>query len=81
MHDADALPARRGDPSEYPDASGPGFLHLKFFPAGFGDILGPHSSIFDAPLTRVTPADGGGVYARVVSWYDNEWGYSNGSRI
>ena len=38
------------------------------------DIIGnPHSSIFDALSTK---ADGDG-YVRVVSWYDNEWGYSN----
>ena len=38
------------------------------------DIIGnPHSSIFDA---RSTYASGDG-YARIVSWYDNEWGYSN----
>ena len=38
------------------------------------DIIGnPHSSIFDA-LSTITEADG---YVRVVSWYDNEWGYSN----
>ena len=38
------------------------------------DIIGnPHSSIFDALSTRV----GGNGYAKVVSWYDNEWGYSN----
>jgi glyceraldehyde 3-phosphate dehydrogenase len=38
------------------------------------DIIGnPHSSIFDA---RSTEARGDG-WARVVSWYDNEWGYSN----
>ena len=38
------------------------------------DIIGnPHSSIFDALSTR---ANGDG-YAKVVSWYDNEWGYSN----
>jgi glyceraldehyde 3-phosphate dehydrogenase len=32
----------------------------------------PHSSIVDAPLTLVL--DGG--WAKVVSWYDNEWGFS-----
>lgn len=32
----------------------------------------PHSSIFDAPLTKVI-----GDQVKVVSWYDNEWGYSN----
>ena len=38
------------------------------------DIIGnPHSSIFDAPSTR---ADGS-EFVKVVSWYDNEWGYSN----
>jgi len=38
------------------------------------DIIGnPHSSIFDALSTRVL--DGG--YLKCVSWYDNEWGYSN----
>jgi glyceraldehyde 3-phosphate dehydrogenase len=37
------------------------------------DIIGnPHSSIFDALSTQ---ADGDG-FARVVAWYDNEWGYS-----
>jgi glyceraldehyde 3-phosphate dehydrogenase len=38
------------------------------------DIIGnPHSSIFDALSTK-SQGDG---YAKVVSWYDNEWGYSN----
>ncbi|MGD8302393.1 MAG: type I glyceraldehyde-3-phosphate dehydrogenase [Desulfobacterales bacterium] len=38
------------------------------------DIIGnTHSSIFDA-LSTISQADG---YARIVSWYDNEWGYSN----
>ena len=38
------------------------------------DIIGnPHSSIFDSLLTQ-SMGDG---YVRVVSWYDNEWGYSN----
>ena len=38
------------------------------------DIIGnTHSSIFDALSTSSTQ-DG---YARIVSWYDNEWGYSN----
>jgi glyceraldehyde 3-phosphate dehydrogenase len=32
----------------------------------------PHSSIVDAPLTKVV--DG---MAKVFSWYDNEWGFSN----
>jgi glyceraldehyde 3-phosphate dehydrogenase len=38
------------------------------------DIIGnPHSSIFDA-ISTSSLKDG---YLRVVSWYDNEWGYSN----
>ncbi len=38
------------------------------------DIIGnPNSSIFDALSTRAV----GDGYAKVVSWYDNEWGYSN----
>jgi len=38
------------------------------------DIIGnPHSSIFDAPSTRVI----GGNKVKVLAWYDNEWGYSN----
>ncbi len=31
------------------------------------------SSIFDAPLTKVV----GDKTAKIISWYDNEWGYSN----
>jgi glyceraldehyde 3-phosphate dehydrogenase len=39
------------------------------------DIIGdPHSSIVDAQLTMVI---GDGRMAKVISWYDNEWGYSN----
>jgi glyceraldehyde 3-phosphate dehydrogenase (phosphorylating) len=39
------------------------------------DIVGdPHSSIFDAGQTMVI---GDGRMAKAVSWYDNEWGYSN----
>ncbi len=34
-----------------------------------------HSSIFDAGLTMVLSGEGDMV--KVVSWYDNEWGYSN----
>jgi len=33
----------------------------------------PHSSIFDAPLTKVL----GQRLVKIFSWYDNEWGYSN----
>ena len=33
----------------------------------------PHSSVFDAGLTRVME----GKLVKVLSWYDNEWGFSN----
>ena len=33
----------------------------------------PHSSIYDATLTQVM----GGTLVKVLSWYDNEWGFSN----
>jgi len=33
----------------------------------------PHSSIFDATQTQVIK----GKFSRVLSWYDNEWGFSN----
>jgi len=33
----------------------------------------PHSSIYDAPLTKVL----GKRFVKVFSWYDNEWGYTN----
>src|SRR5262249_49851153 len=33
----------------------------------------PHSSIFDAPLTKVIDKK----LVKIFSWYDNEWGYSN----
>ena len=38
------------------------------------DVIGnSHSSIFDPAFTSVT----GGKYLKCLSWYDNEWGYSN----
>ena len=33
----------------------------------------PHSSIIDAPYTKVMDGD----FLKVLSWYDNEWGYSS----
>jgi glyceraldehyde 3-phosphate dehydrogenase len=48
---------------------------LKYYDAPIvsTDIVGdPHSSIFDSGLTKVIDSQ-----AKVVSWYDNEWGYSN----
>ena len=38
------------------------------------DIIGnPHSSVFDAPFTKVVQ----GNMVKTLNWYDNEWGYSN----
>ena len=34
-----------------------------------------HSSIFDSGLTMVMGGEGN--FIKVISWYDNEWGYSN----
>ncbi|MGC5023301.1 MULTISPECIES: type I glyceraldehyde-3-phosphate dehydrogenase [unclassified Tsukamurella] len=48
---------------------------LKYYDAPIvsSDIVtDPHSSLFDAGLTKVIDDQ-----AKVVSWYDNEWGYSN----
>ncbi|MFN8152468.1 MAG: type I glyceraldehyde-3-phosphate dehydrogenase, partial [Solirubrobacterales bacterium] len=36
-------------------------------------ISDPHSSIFDSSLTVVMS----GTMLKIVTWYDNEWGYSN----
>ncbi|GAB2750583.1 type I glyceraldehyde-3-phosphate dehydrogenase [Sinomonas soli] len=55
--------------------SGPlaGFLTYTEDPIVSSDIVGdPASSIFDSGLTKVI-----GNQVKVVSWYDNEWGYSN----
>jgi len=56
-------------------ASGPlkGILRYTEDPIVSSDIVGdPHSSIFDAGLTMSM-----GKMVKVLSWYDNEWGYSN----
>ena len=56
-------------------SSGPlkGILRYTEDPIVSSDILGdPHSSIFDAGLTATI-----GKLVKVLSWYDNEWGYSN----
>ena len=49
-------------------------LHFSTLPVVSTDIIGnPHSSIFDAPFTRVI----NGNFVKTLNWYDNEWGYSN----
>jgi glyceraldehyde 3-phosphate dehydrogenase len=50
-----------------------GILSVSKEPLVSSDFKGdPHSSIVDAPLTQTL----GGDWAKVVSWYDNEWGFS-----
>ena len=49
-------------------------LEYSTLPIVSTDIIGnKHSSIFDAPFTRVI----GGNFVKTLNWYDNEWGYSN----
>jgi len=57
-------------------AEGPlkGILQFTMDPVVSTDMLrNPNSSIVDGQLTKVL----GGNLLKVVSWYDNEWGYSN----
>jgi len=57
-------------------ANGPmkGILEYVDLPLVSGDFIGdPYSSIFDSTLTQVM----GDRFAKVFSWYDNEWGFSN----
>jgi glyceraldehyde 3-phosphate dehydrogenase len=50
-----------------------GILKYTEDPIVSSDIVGdPHSSIFDAPLTKAIDGQ-----IKIASWYDNEWGYSN----
>jgi glyceraldehyde 3-phosphate dehydrogenase len=59
-------------------AEGPlkGILKYTEDPLVSTDIVGdPHSSIFSPDFTQIL--GGEGTFAKVVSWYDNEWGYSN----
>ena len=56
--------------------SGPleGILGYTEEPLVSSDFLGdPRSSIVDAAMTRVLD----GNLVKVLTWYDNEWGYSN----
>ena len=50
-----------------------GVLAVSNTPIVSSDLLGnPHSSIADLPLTQVV----GTHTAKVLTWYDNEWGFS-----
>jgi glyceraldehyde 3-phosphate dehydrogenase len=56
-------------------AEGPlkGILEYSTAPLVSSDIIGnAHSSIFDSLATQAT----GERWVKVISWYDNEWGYS-----
>ena len=56
-------------------AAGPlaGILSYSEDPLVSSDIVGdPHSSIFDAGLTKIIETQ-----VKVSAWYDNEWGFSN----
>ena len=56
-------------------AEGPmvGVLEYTEAPLVSADIVGnPHSSVFDSKLTMAM-----GRQAKVVAWYDNEWGFAN----
>jgi len=51
-----------------------GILEYSTAPLVSIDFKGnPHSSIIDAPYTKVMDGD----FVKVLAWYDNEWGYSN----
>ena len=57
-------------------AEGPmkGYLQYTEDPIVSQDVVGnPHSSIFDAQMTMKVSD----CMVKVISWYDNEWGYSN----
>lgn len=59
-------------------AEGPmkGVLEFTEDPIVSTDIIdNPHSSIFAADLTKVLAGDDNLV--KIISWYDNEWGYSS----
>jgi glyceraldehyde 3-phosphate dehydrogenase len=69
--DADAINAAMRAAAEGPLK---GILQYCDEPLVSVDFLGnPHSSILDALSTKVID----GNFAKVLSWYDNEWGYSN----
>ena len=59
---------------EAADGSLKGILEYVTAPLVSIDFRGnPHSSMIDSPYTKVMDGD----FVKVLSWYDNEWGYSN----
>jgi len=58
----------------YADGKMKGILEYCTDPVVSVDIIGnPHSSIFDSLATMMM----GKRMVKIISWYDNEWGYSN----
>ena len=58
------------------DGAMKGVLEYTEAPIISTDIIdNPHSSIFAADMTKALPSDSNMV--KVISWYDNEWGYSS----
>lgn len=54
-----------------------GIVEFNADPLVSSDIIGnSHSAVFDSQLTHAQP-NGQSTLARLVAWYDNEWGYSN----
>jgi len=69
--DGDAINAAMKKAAEGPMK---GILQYTDEPLVSIDFLGnPHSSILDGLSTKVMD----GNFAKILSWYDNEWGYSN----
>jgi glyceraldehyde 3-phosphate dehydrogenase (phosphorylating) len=59
---------------EAADGSFSGILKYTEDPIVSTDIVtDPHSSVFDAEQTKVVD----GTFVKLLSWYDNEWGYAN----
>ena len=53
-----------------------GILEYCDEPIVSSDVIGnPHSSVFDALSTMVSPKPSGNLL-KIISWYDNEWGFS-----
>ena len=72
----DVTPEKINDAVHAAADSGPlaKVLEYSIFQVVSTDIIGnKHSSIYDAPFTRVI----GGNFIKTLNWYDNEWGYSN----
>jgi glyceraldehyde 3-phosphate dehydrogenase len=60
--------------TEAADGDLKGILKAETKPIVSGDLIGnTHSSIFDLEQTLVS----GEYMAKVLSWYDNEWGFAN----